>query len=325
MTRHFRRQQRGANRPSLVALFLPLCLFFFASSFSIFSIVVAAAIPTEQQQQQQQGAVLPTPPTYSYLPENVEENTQTRKSILSRSRSVRAPQSPPDSSLCNALQTAEEAAEGQVDHAEEGELFVKGDETLIELQRNTAAASYGDGEESVSLPSNGGAKELRPSLTNKSSNFLQHAEGSISAIEALPFPPAATSGVHTPDIDSLAPAPAIHRQLQGFDPSQLGPAAQYAQYLTTFLPGQQQQQQLQQLQQLLAASGRGGLTPAAVKQLQRLQRRAQAAAYANSVTSHPLLQGLLRTALTTVTETLQSVSLADVVQSAVPLPPPLAR
>lgn len=113
------------------------------------------------------------------------------------------------------------------------------------------------------------------------------------------------------------------RRMQQFDPLQFGPVAQYAQYLATFTPPAQQQQQLQMLQQAIAA-GVGG-NPAALK---RLQRRAQAAAYANSVSSHPLIQGVVRTAYTAVAEILNSVSLADVVQGALgggafllPVPP----
>ena len=113
------------------------------------------------------------------------------------------------------------------------------------------------------------------------------------------------------------------RLAQLLDPTRFGPAAQYAQYLSTFTPPAQQQQQLQALQQAIA-SGVGGGNPLALK---RLQRRAQAAAYANSVTSHPLLQGVIRTAITTVADALGSVTLAEVVQGAVgggrmlPIPP----
>lgn len=117
---------------------------------------------------------------------------------------------------------------------------------------------------------------------------------------------------------------ASFRRVQQLDPTRFGPAAQYAQYLMTFTPPAQQQQQLQLLQQAIAAGVAGN--PAALK---RLQRRAQAAAYANSVSSHPLLQGMVRTAYTAVADALGSVSVADLVQGALrgalltPVMPPI--
>ncbi|CDJ27785.1 uncharacterized protein EMH_0034760 [Eimeria mitis] len=316
MTRNCKRQQKNPKRTSIAVVFLPLCLYFFASSYSSLPVFVAAATPI-QQQLQQKGVSPPTPVTYSYQPENAAENTQTRTSILYGLRGVRASQS-----LCKELQTTEEAEEGYREEpaTKDIELPVINQEQSSALQHSTPPASNGDEYEYPSL-SNGETRELLLTSADEDSSFLGPTESSIS-------PQTAVSAVHTPETSSLEPPPATHRQLQRFDPAQLGPAAQYAQYLTTFLPGQQQQQQLeqlqqlQQLQQLLSGSGRGGSTPAALK---KVQRRAQAAAYANSITSHPLLQGLLRTALTTVAETLQSVSLADVVQSAVPIPPPLIR
>ncbi|KAL8434800.1 hypothetical protein ACSSS7_002937 [Eimeria intestinalis] len=105
-----------------------------------------------------------------------------------------------------------------------------------------------------------------------------------------------------------------HRRMQQLDVSSLGPAAQYAQYLNTFMPAGQQRQQLQLLQQAIASGGLGAANIAALK---RLQRRAQAAAYANSVSSHPLVQGVVRTTLTAVADILGSISVADVVHGAV--------
>ncbi|KAL8448642.1 hypothetical protein Emed_003643 [Eimeria media] len=107
----------------------------------------------------------------------------------------------------------------------------------------------------------------------------------------------------------------LHRRMQELDVSSLGPAAQYAQYVNTFLPAAQQRQQLQLLQQAMASGAFGGATNLAA--LKRLQRRAQAAAYANSVSSHPLVQGVVRTALTAVADILGNISVADVVHGAV--------
>ncbi|KAL8270397.1 hypothetical protein Esti_005626 [Eimeria stiedai] len=106
-----------------------------------------------------------------------------------------------------------------------------------------------------------------------------------------------------------------HRRMQQLDVTSLGPVAQYAQYLNTFLPAAQQRQQLQLLQQAMASGALGSGTNIAA--LKRLQRRAQAAAYANSVSSHPLVQGVVRTALTAVADILGSISVADVVHGAV--------
>ncbi|KAL8454387.1 hypothetical protein Emag_001414 [Eimeria magna] len=118
---------------------------------------------------------------------------------------------------------------------------------------------------------------------------------------------------HTRQQHGIACPP--NRRMQQLDVSSLGPAAQYAQYVNTFMPAGQQRQQLQLLQQAVASGALGGAANLAA--LKRLQRRAQAAAYANSVSSHPLVQGVVRTALTAVADILGGISVADVVQGAV--------
>lgn len=322
MTWQCKRRQRGAETLSMAVLFLPLFLPVF-TKFSILPIELAAAIPIQQQQQSDASR---TPSTHSYVPEDVAEDIPTRRSPVPGRLRVRSSKHLSSSPMCNSFQEAHEAEEQQRVPTGGFELFEKSDEHVTGLQQDPDAVSHIDEAELSSVSND--ARELHVMLPNELPGFFQPDEGSIPVIETVQSPLTATPGVNTAESFSTTSPPGIYRQLQRFDPSQMGPAAQYAQYLTTFLPGQQQQQQLQQLQhlqqlqQLLSGGGQGGSNPAALK---KLQRRAQAAAYANSITSHPLLQGLLRTAFTTVAETLQSVSLADVVQSAVPLPPPPVR
>ncbi|KAL8429974.1 hypothetical protein Efla_000787 [Eimeria flavescens] len=139
----------------------------------------------------------------------------------------------------------------------------------------------------------------------------------LPSLLSLPLPaqnvPAAAAGA--------AAAAAVNRRMQQLDPAAFGPAGQYANYLSSFLPPPEQQQQLQLLQQAVAA-GLGG-SPTALK---RLQRRAQAAAYANAVSAHPLVQGVVRSALTAAADILGNISVADIVQGALAssLRPPLA-
>ncbi|OEH76454.1 uncharacterized protein LOC34619870 [Cyclospora cayetanensis] len=167
---------------------------------------------------------------------------------------------------------------------------------------------------------NGGAWWERAEATAKPVTQLNRNPDTKMAVHC-----AETTGFASDVASCASPSTPLSRSrsLQAFDASRFGPAAQYAQYLATFVPPVQQQQFLQQA----AAAGLGVGGASNSHALKRLQRRAQAAAYANSVSSHPLVQGVVRTAFTAVAEALGSVTLADVLEGAVggtgfiPVPP----
>lgn len=234
--------------------------------------------------------------------------------------------------------TDEETGSLDLPHGRSGpsQFLSEGDSLRVQHNAGSAIASFKPhlplfSALKAALPEQEGMLDASTQVAIRSGEVLNaqslphtvRASNPVSCSEGILFPQGGTTAseiaaryminseddAETMDDEGTPSAP--FRRMQQFDPLRFGPAAQYAQYLSTFTPPAQQQQQLQMLQQAIAA-GVGG-NPAALK---RLQRRAQAAAYANSVSSHPLIQGVVRTAYTTVAEILNSVSLADVVQGA---------